>query len=290
MHIYLVRAMMDANEVRVVLEDDGTLVDSSYFKRLPPQTVFVLLRKDEKWSGIMNMIQNIFKADGLDLQEILKSDAGDELLEKIKKVMKETQDDRSCLELRSEDENWFADVKKTFKRKSEYMNYKAQSRVKKYYSDASAKLRKDVDQEISKVIQKLIDQLKTKLEKNSYQGAYFDRTASETERICDSDGWFNCEGKFDENTCKKSHKINPYSTRENCMLFALWDLDHIIEKTRVVIPMVLKAAKMKKTKQILSCDKIYNLLFTRQNLKLVYKECHDKKSRVSTLDWNTLYL
>ncbi|CAI9734466.1 DNA fragmentation factor subunit beta [Octopus vulgaris] len=215
---------MNADEVSVVLEEDGTLVDSSYFKALPPQTVFVLLKKDEKWPGITNNIQNIFRAiseHNLDLHDFLKPDD----LEKLWK--KETRDDKSCLELRSEDENWFAGVRESFKTKSEYMNYKAQSRVKKYYSDASAKLKKDVDQEVSEDIRELVNQLKNKLEKNSYQGTYFDRTALETERICNSDGLFECEGKFDESTCENSHMINPYSSRQNCLMFGMWDLDHM---------------------------------------------------------------
>lgn len=36
----------------VVLEDDGTLIDSdAFFKKLPAQTVLVFLKKGEKWGG-----------------------------------------------------------------------------------------------------------------------------------------------------------------------------------------------------------------------------------------------
>ena len=36
----------------VVIEDDGTLVDSeSFFKKLPSQTVFIFLRAGEKWKA-----------------------------------------------------------------------------------------------------------------------------------------------------------------------------------------------------------------------------------------------
>ena len=36
--------------VRLVLEDDATVIDSEeYFSELPPQTVFVLLQANEIW-------------------------------------------------------------------------------------------------------------------------------------------------------------------------------------------------------------------------------------------------
>ena len=43
---------MDPDSVTVVLEDDGTVIDSdAFFKKLPAQTVLVFLRDGEKWGG-----------------------------------------------------------------------------------------------------------------------------------------------------------------------------------------------------------------------------------------------
>lgn len=43
---------MDPKNVTVVLEDDGTLVDSnSFFQKLPTQTVLVFLQPGEHWGG-----------------------------------------------------------------------------------------------------------------------------------------------------------------------------------------------------------------------------------------------
>jgi hypothetical protein len=43
---------LDPDEVTVVIEDDGTAVtDDKFFKKLPAQTVFVFLKKGEKWRG-----------------------------------------------------------------------------------------------------------------------------------------------------------------------------------------------------------------------------------------------
>ena len=42
----------DDVEVTVVLEDDGTVIDSdSVFKQLPQQTVFVFLEDGQTWNG-----------------------------------------------------------------------------------------------------------------------------------------------------------------------------------------------------------------------------------------------
>lgn len=63
-----------------------------------------------------------------------------------------------------------------------------------------------------------------------------------------------------------------------------------IEKSRVVIPTLLEAAKRKDDTQKLSWQKVYDLLFTRKNLKLVQKACHDKAARENTLEWRTFLI
>jgi len=43
---------MEPSCVRVVLEDDGTLVDSNtFFQKLPAQTVLVFLKPGDHWGG-----------------------------------------------------------------------------------------------------------------------------------------------------------------------------------------------------------------------------------------------
>ena len=43
---------IDPGSVTVVLEDDGTVIDSdAFFKKLPAQTVLVFLKKGERWGG-----------------------------------------------------------------------------------------------------------------------------------------------------------------------------------------------------------------------------------------------
>ena len=46
---------LDPESVTIVIEDDGTEVENdAFFKKLPAQTVFVFLRKGEKWRGGRN--------------------------------------------------------------------------------------------------------------------------------------------------------------------------------------------------------------------------------------------
>ena len=63
-----------------------------------------------------------------------------------------------------------------------------------------------------------------------------------------------------------------------------------IEKSRVVIPTLLEAARKKDADQKLSWKRVYDLLFTRENLKLVQKTCHDKAARDKNLQWQTFII
>ena len=61
-------------------------------------------------------------------------------------------------------------------------------------------------------------------------------------RICDENGQFRCEGRFDQDNCKYGglvnsenesgdstmvHFINPYESSEARILFSTWNLDHV---------------------------------------------------------------
>ena len=50
MYIICFQQVNRKSGVRLVLEDDSTVIDSEeYFSELPPQTVFVLLQANETW-------------------------------------------------------------------------------------------------------------------------------------------------------------------------------------------------------------------------------------------------
>jgi len=67
---------------------------------------------------------------------------------------------------------------------------------------------------------------KQKLKEHCYHGEYFARSGSSDNQFCDKFGWFRCEGSFDQNTCLRSHIINPYANRDLRIIFSTWNLDH----------------------------------------------------------------
>lgn len=113
------------------------------------------------------------------------------------------------------------------------------------------------------------------LKEAKYNGCYFDRTGKTSERLCTPEGWFTCQGSFDEKACPSLHSINPYGSRESRIVFSTWNLDHRIEKRRTIIPTLLDAFQNHKCSDV-NLDYFYQLLFTRENLKLVHIVCHKK--------------
>lgn len=107
--------------------------------------------------------------------------------------------------------------------------------------------------------------------------------------LCTMDGDFLCHGIWNETKCTyDDHTINPYESRENAVLFQIWNLDHKIEMSRSIIPSLLNNVRQIIDGNIL-CDnhhqqKCINIsiltyffeIFTMKNLKFVHIVCHDK--------------
>lgn len=108
--------------------------------------------------------------------------------------------------------------------------------------------------------------------------------------LCTDLGEFRCHGLWDDTHCSYSgHCINPYSSRENVILFQIWNLDHQIEISRSVIPSVLEHVEQivsheaicvqhKRPAVTITILRYFLELFTMENLKLVHIVCHDKGS------------
>lgn len=106
--------------------------------------------------------------------------------------------------------------------------------------------------------------------------------------LCNELGEFRCHGIWCDDSCKYSdHVINPYASRENVILFQMWNLDHQVEISRTVIPKILedvneivvnsvKCKIHKRAATMLSIMKYFLELFTMDNLRLVHIVCHDK--------------
>lgn len=108
--------------------------------------------------------------------------------------------------------------------------------------------------------------------------------------LCSNSGDFKCQGIWNQEICNyPNHLINPYASRENLILFQIWNLDHQIEITRSVIPSIIQSVeslvektgfclKHKRPGKDLTVIKYFLELFTVDNLKLVHIVCHDKST------------
>lgn len=278
----------DDEEVSVVLEDDGTEVDSeSFFKKLPQQTVFIFLLDGEQWRGAGDLIYDA-------LSRLHSTTRRTELADQIRELMTDENSPEKVAvmsqyldmlevdvesEERYEDEDWFDGLNKKYKTKSEVLRHSAQQRIRSYYVTAREQIQKEADEGSKAALLELLERLQHELKSNDFHGSYFDRRAKAKQRLCDQKGWFKCQGAFDQESCDKLHTINPYASRGYRQLFGLWNLDHIIEKSREVIPTLLECARTKPKSAKLNWKEAYRLLFTLENLKMVQVGCHKKAAR-----------
>uniref|UniRef100_UPI0037E78449 DNA fragmentation factor subunit beta n=1 Tax=Semicossyphus pulcher TaxID=241346 RepID=UPI0037E78449 len=264
----------------VCMYADGTKVTEEFFLSLPDNTELVLLSKDQTWSGVVCDIGQLLNtdrhADGL--IEAAKGLLSDEQSPKMRKILTDllqNLEDRSELESREEDEDWFKGVDTRFKTKSAYMKFNCENRIRGYMKEveeATKSMKKPkVRSELLKASSCLGEMLKTA----RYNGCYFDRTEKEPHRLCTQEGWFTCQGPFDQELCQSLHSINPYGSRESRILFSTWNLDHRIEKKRSIIPALVESLQNHKSTDV-NLNYFYRLLFTRENLKLVHIVCHKK--------------
>ncbi|KAK5623747.1 hypothetical protein CRENBAI_006757 [Crenichthys baileyi] len=265
---------------RVCLYEDGTTVTEEFFPTLPDNSELVLLSKAQTWSGVFCDIGQLLSTDrhADALVEAAKGLLSDEKSFKKRKVLTDllqNLEDTSDLESRGEDADWFNGVDARFKTKSAYMKYNCESRIRGYVKevdDATRSIQKaKVRAEFLKTSKCLVEMLKN----DKYNGKYFDRTEKESGRLCTREGWFTCQGSFDQKLCQSLHSINPYGSRESRIVFSTWNLDHRIEKKRAIIPALLEALQNHKTTDI-NLIYFYQMLFTRENLKLVHIACHKK--------------
>ncbi|PWA32962.1 hypothetical protein CCH79_00016865 [Gambusia affinis] len=277
----------------VCLYEDGTIVTEDFFPTLPDNCELVLLSRDQTWSGVVCDIGRLLNtdrhADGL--IKAAKGLLSDEKSFKRRKILTDllqNLEDRSDLESREEDEDWFTGVDVRFKTKSAYMKYNCESRIRGYMKEvdsATNSIQKaKVKEEFSKTSKYLVEMLKN----DKYNGKYFDRTEEESRRLCTKEGWFTCQGSFEQKLCQSLHSINPYGSRESRIVFSTWNLDHRIEKKRSIIPALLEALQTHKTADI-NLNYFYQMLFTRENLKLVHIACHKKGAHNLMCDTNKMF-
>ncbi|XP_076860077.1 DNA fragmentation factor subunit beta isoform X2 [Brachyhypopomus gauderio] len=235
------------------LYEDGTILTKEYFRRLPDNTEVVLLSDGQSWNKLV-----------YDLGQVLGIDRhADDLISAAQKLQE--------------------GIDTRFKTKSSYMKYNCEQRIRGYMKEVQGFAKTITDAKEKHEYDKIVASFAEKLKSARYHGTYFDRTEKEQNRLCTPEGWFSCQGAFDQDQCPLYHSINPYGNRENRILFSTWNLDHRIEKKRTIIPTLAAALTGNKSSDV-NLDYFYNLLFTRVNLKLVHIVCHKKGAHDLTCD------
>ncbi|XP_034609292.1 DNA fragmentation factor subunit beta isoform X2 [Trachemys scripta elegans] len=195
--------------------------------------------------------------------------------------------DNTDLVLLAPGETWQGCIESRFKNKSSYMRYSCESRIRSYMKEVSSST-SAVHPAAQAEYKRITDFMLDKLKSVKYNGCYFDRREEEAVRLCTTEGWFSCQGPFDRDYCLCKHSINPYSNRESRILFSTWNLDHIIEKKRTIVPTLAEAVKEQDGREV-AWEYFYQLLFTLENLKLVHIACHKKTSHNLTCDKTKIY-
>ncbi|XP_050346445.1 DNA fragmentation factor subunit beta [Nymphalis io] len=290
-------------ECRLYVAEDGTHVDDDdYLKTLPPQTLFILLQEKEKMVTDFDYYYNMIRSSkkdyidtGLAAKDFLSTNFK-EKFQVFQKYIAAANDAKTMLSERTQDPAWFEGLEPSEKTKEQSMSKRVKERMRGYFYKTKSALQSSELYVHSKNGRgkKLIDQflldLRKLLESNKYNEGYFNRHDNTT-RMCNENGLFECGGLWNNKRCMYDgeHVINPYRSREERIIFQTWNLDHKIELSRSIVPMILKAIERlgQAAVQCMSCkeisgeglieaDRYYLQIFTRENLKLVHIVCHYK--------------
>ncbi|KAM8990228.1 LOW QUALITY PROTEIN: DNA fragmentation factor subunit beta [Ara ararauna] len=279
---------------RFCLYEDGTELTESYFRALPPQTELVLLGPGETWHGCASDIERLLAAFCTQREAVVEAARKlltDERAPRRQRLLADLIHNLSeniVAEDKEEDEKWFEGLESRFKNKSSYMRYSCESRIRSYMKEVSSFI-SNVHPKARDEYKRITDLMAGKLKSVKYNGCYFDRREEEeAARLCTTEGWFSCQGPFDRDDCPCKHSINPYSNRESRILFSTWNLDHIIEKKRAVVPELAEAVKTQDGREV-NWEYFYQLLFTVDNLKLVHIACHKKTNHNLSCDKTKIY-
>ncbi|XP_063001382.1 DNA fragmentation factor subunit beta [Elgaria multicarinata webbii] len=278
---------------RLCLYEDGTEVTESYFRKIPDNSELILLAPEEEWQGYVSEIQHFLDAFSSRTDAVVHAARGllsDEDAPKRRKLLADLIQNLSeniSAESREEDEKWFEGVESRFKTKSSYMRYSCESRIRGYMKEVgsyASAVRPSAQAKFKRIAEAMLEKLKSE----RYNGCYFDRSGAGKACLCTPEGWFSCQGPFDAGDCPGRHSINPYGNKENRILFSTWNLDHVIEKKRTVLPTLAEAVKDRDGREV-DWEYFYRLLFTVENLKLVHIACHKKATHNLSCDKRKIY-
>lgn len=291
-----------SSEEQIVFQtrDGVPLQTEPEFAELEPQTLLIWTRKGERAETDAEILYRTIREVNIDflktgemVQEFFTEQMKNKVY-KLAEVLKSIEDeDRAHLSFKKEDPQWFEGVDSRSKTKEEYMFRRAQDRIRTYYYKSKDELLRSEPSEggMSRdTLLRLLGHLQRSLKEVDFFGCYFDRRKAAAGdvvvvggggggggAICDRGGTFECQGRWDKEACLyRDHRINPYRSREDRIVFQTWNLDHGVERSRSVIPAIREAVRVDPTVASLHLDRIFDDLFTLKNLKLVHVVCHDK--------------
>ncbi|XP_052573500.1 DNA fragmentation factor subunit beta isoform X2 [Peromyscus californicus insignis] len=291
LHKGCVRFQLPVSGSRLCLYEDGTEVTDDYFPGLPNDAELLLLTAGQNWQGYVSDITRFLSvfnephAGVIRAARQLLSDEQAPLRQKLLADLLHHVSQNITAETREQDPSWFEGLESRFRNKSGYLRYSCESRIRGYLREVSAHACV-VDPAAREEYERVLSSMCRKLKSVKYNGSYFDRGAKASSRLCTPEGWFSCQGPFDLDSCLSKHSINPYGNRESRILFSTWNLDHIIEKKRTVVPTLAEAIQDGRE---VNWEYFYSLLFTAENLKLVHIACHKKTTHKLQCDHSRIY-
>ncbi|XP_057374036.1 DNA fragmentation factor subunit beta-like isoform X2 [Daphnia carinata] len=258
----------------VVLEDGTEVSHDAYLFSLVNNTLLIIYHKKPAVPINSSSLQQTMERYLSALHDLQKFNS-----EEVVKFIEDNKDDKLKLTWQyvttltstkshfssiSDHPEWFTGCNKLVTTKEEYFRKCAQGRIRSYLRDARNRLSHN------KLSLSPIEKLKSCLEEKKYFACYFDRKDRSQDRLCDSKGEFHCQGQYNKPICQNNHWINPYDNAESRILFSTWNLDHVIERVKIL------TALCSQIRCNNGCDhlKYFDLLFSRKNLKLVHKNCH----------------
>ncbi|XP_047497157.1 DNA fragmentation factor subunit beta-like isoform X2 [Penaeus chinensis] len=289
--------------LKVTLSDD-TEIDEEYFEFVSSGSELHVASSSEETPKevqalatflhhcLQNQPQVYDRIMGI-LRESSQSPKGAEILGLLSVLSQDSASvsDRKC------DQEWFKGLDTKFKTKESVLRNSAEMRMRGYFEQAKKELLADGPSS-SGPARQAIEFFRQELKSCGHNAAYFDRSASKCLRLCNSDGLFECEGQYDSPRCFSSHFINPYACREARIVFSTWNLDHVIEKSRAILPTLKKALKGPRAESV-NLPYFHSLLFRHKcekegegaegNLKLVHIACHIKKPHEDRCDQGKIY-
>ncbi|XP_036726631.1 DNA fragmentation factor subunit beta [Balaenoptera musculus] len=275
------------------LYEDGTELTGDYFWSVPDDSELVLLTAGQTWQGYASDISrflSVFQEPHAELIQAARQLLSDErapLRQKLLADLLGTVSENIAAETRAEDAPWFEGLESRFRNKSGYLRYSCESRIRSYLREVTSGASLVVTEAREEYL-RVVGAMCQKLQAARYNSSYFDRGAKASRRLCTPEGWFSCQGPFDVDDCASRHSINPYSNRESRVLFSTWNLDHVIEKKRTVVPTLAAAIHAAEGREV-DWEYFYRLLFTSENLKLVHIACHKKTTHRLHCDPSRIY-